>query len=260
MIIDAHTHLSNTDYGNVDLYLEQAEMAGIDRGVAVPGGMLDVRILTNYIIGRTSPSKEPPDNAYVESAIKTHSPRLVGLCCVDPHSTDAVQTLTESLKRGSRGLKLSPMSHQFSFASKAVAELVACCEQYEVPVYSHVLFSPGASTERFVSLARQFPRTNFILGHMGFGPADQDGLKAAVELDNLFLETSTGNYLHIEQAVKKAGPRKVIFGSEFPLSHPKAELERVLLLPISDDAKEMILGGNIFELLRLNEMWGAENQ
>ena len=86
---------------------------------------------------------------------------------------------------------------------------------------------------------------------MGFGPADQDALQAAVELDNFFLETSTGSFLHIQQAVEKAGASKLIFGSEFPLSHPRVELAKILLLELSEGGLERILGENIQELVGL---------
>ncbi|NLY52928.1 MAG: amidohydrolase, partial [Firmicutes bacterium] len=67
---------------------------------------------------------------------------------------------------------------------------------------------------------------------------------------NFFLETSTGSYLTIKQAVERAGASKVIFGGEFPLSHPKAELAKILALDLSDDALELILGRNILELVK----------
>lgn len=249
MIIDAHAHVSDSDYGNVNLYLEQLKQAGVDQGVVVPGGMMDVRKMTNYVIGRSKPENPVPDNAYVMKAVKANQATLKGFMCIDPHASDAMPKLEQGVREGFVGLKFNPMSHQFSFASKAVADLVSSCGSHGIPVYSHVLFSPGASTEKFVALAKQFPRTNFILGHMGFGPADQDGLEAASKLNNFYLETSTGNYLHILESTKKAGPGKLIYGSEFPLSHPKAELEKILLLNISDDAREKILSGNIRALL-----------
>lgn len=250
-IIDAHAHISATDYGKVEIYLAQLKETGIEQGVVVPGGMLDVRKMTDYITGRAEPEDVTPNNSYVRQACKKNGSALFGLICIDPHDDNALTELEKGLKAGFKGLKLSPMSHQFSFASKAVAELAACCGDYGLPVYSHVVYSPGASTARFVALARQFPKTNFILGHMGFGPADQEGLEAAATMDNFYLETSTGNYLHIKQAVKKAGPGKILYGSEFPLSHPKVELEKILILNIPDSQKEKILGENAKTLFSL---------
>lgn len=248
-ITDAHAHISNTTYGNVELYFEQLKEAGIAEGVVVPGGMLDVRKMTDYITGRAQPENTVPDNFYVQQSCKAHQETLLGLMCVDPHDDDAVTDLENGLKSGYRGLKLSPMSHQFSFAGRTVANLSACCGEYGFPVYTHVVYSPGASTARFVTLARQFPKTNFILGHMGFGPADTEGLEAAAALDNFYLETSTGSFLHIKESVKRAGAGKIVFGSEFPLSHPKVELEKILLLKLPESDLEKILGGNMRALI-----------
>ncbi|NLA58807.1 MAG: amidohydrolase family protein [Firmicutes bacterium] len=250
MIIDGHSHILQSDFGSGEQYLAALQEAGIDMGIVVPGGTVDVRRMTDYIIGRAKPSPDPPDNGYIQSAVDEAAGKLMGFCCFNPYAQGAPEMLENAFQSGFRGLKLSPMSHQFSFASRAVAELAAICGDYGLPLYSHVLYNPGASTERFISLARQFPKTNFILGHMGFGPADQDALQAAVELDNFFLETSTGSYLTIKQAVERAGASKIIFGGEFPLSHPKVELTKILALKLSDDALEQILGGNIWQLVR----------
>jgi predicted TIM-barrel fold metal-dependent hydrolase len=250
MIIDGHAHISSTDYGNLETYLEQLRWSGIDKGVMVPGGMLDVRKMTDYISGRDQPANPIPNNSLLQECMQ-RNPDLYALACIDPHQPGAAQSLEESFKQGFRGLKLSPLSHQFSFASKAVAELAACCGEYGFPVYTHVVYNPGASTARLISLARQFPKTNVIIGHMGFGPADREALEAAVELDNFFLETSTGSYLHIKEAVNKAGRGKVIFGSEYPLSHPAVELQKILLLKLPDADLDRILSENIRALLKI---------
>lgn len=68
--------------------------------------------------------------------------------------------------------------------------------------------------------------------------------------DMYFHRTSTAvEDFTIKESVRKAGPGKVIYGSEIPLSHPRAELEKIMLLDVTDDAKSKILGSNIRELL-----------
>ena len=252
MIIDAHAHLSDTDYGSLNLYLKQIAEAGVELGVVVAGGndgcKADDRL---YHRSCRAGEPDPPITSMCWSPARPRPINCSGMICIDPHQSGAAEALLESRQNGFRGLKLSPMSHKFSFIGRSVIELAAGCGEYGFPVYSHVLYNPGASTARFISLARQFPGTNFILGHMGFGPADQEGLDAAATMDNFFLETSTGSFLHIQEAIKRAGPNKVIFGSEFPLSHPKAELDKILLLDLTETAKDRILGGNIRDLLKL---------
>ncbi len=250
MIIDSHAHLSNTEYGNTEHYVKLLKDAGIDAGVAVPGAMLDVRKMTEYITGRAQPDNPKPDNEYVQQAMKAHQ-NIQGFVCIDPHQKDTLQTLEKARKEGFSGLKLSPLSHQFTFASKGIKELAKLSGDYGFPVYSHVVYSPGASTAKFISLAKQFPKTNFIIGHMGFGPADQEAIEAAKSLPNFYLETSTGNFLNIQQAVQIVGSSKIVFGSEYPLSHPVIELQKILMLDVSDRQREEILSGNIKHLLKL---------
>ncbi|WNG18534.1 amidohydrolase family protein [Cystobacter fuscus] len=250
MVIDAHAHVSPTLFGETKEYLEQLEQSDIQQGVIGPGGMLDIRRMSDYLTGKAEPFNQPPPNDYVEQSFHTHS-QLHGLACVDPLEPRAVQKLEQYLKNGFRGLKLAPLIHALSFDSEAVAGLVLLCGERGVPVYSHVVPRPGVDTARFAELARRFPHTNFVLEHMGHGPADQEATAAASELDNFFLETSLGTYLHIHESVKKAGAHKVLFGSEYPLSHPAVELKKILLLPISEPERERILGENIRELLRL---------
>lgn len=251
MIIDAHAHIAPTSFGNVDLYFEQLKEAGIDRGIVVPGGMLDVRKITDYIIGKEKPSKQPPNNQYLKEQIDANPNTLTAFYCVNPHESNAVEELENAFKSGFKGLKLSPMTHQFSFASKTVKDLAKLCGDYGLPLYTHTVFSPGASTKRLIALAKEFPDTTFILGHMGFGPADTEAAEGA-KMDNFYLETSQGSYLHIKETVKKVGASKIIFGSEFPLSHPALELKNILLLDLTDDELDQILGKNIMNLLGLS--------
>jgi hypothetical protein len=249
MIIDAHAHVSPTDYGATEQYLELLRQSGIEQAVICPGGMLDVRKMSEYVSGKQKPDTTPK-NDYVERSVRS-SPRLVGMACVDPSTPRAAETLEQCLNEGFRGLMVSPLIHRFSFPDDAMADLAALCGERGLPVISHNGWRPGANTADFVLLAKKFPRTHFILEHMGALPSDVEAADAAAVLDNLFLETSLSSYMHLVETVKKVGASKVIFGSEYPLSHPDVELRKVLLLPITDGEREHILGGNIRGLLHL---------
>jgi predicted TIM-barrel fold metal-dependent hydrolase len=250
MIIDAHAHVSPTTYGSTEQYLEVLRQSGIDQAVICPGGMLDVRKMSEFVSGQKKPNAIPK-NDYVDEGVQS-SPRLVGMACVDPCDPEALEKLEQYLEQGFRGLMVSPLVHKFSFPEDRMADLARLCGERGVPVVSHNGWRPGANTADYVLLARKFPRTNFILEHMGALPTDGEAANAAAELDNYIQETSLSSYLHIVETVKKTGASKVIFGSEFPLSHPALEMKKVFLLPITDGQREQILGGNIRELLHLD--------
>ncbi len=247
MIIDGHAHVSATAYGNAGVLLAQLDQAGIDRALCVPGGMVDVRQMSRVILGRVPPDPAIP-NHLVYEALDRHGDRLFGLVCIDPKAgTAALRMMEDGFRHGCRGVKLAPVVHQFGFDEPALAEAAAACGERGFPVYTHVLPVPGRTTADFAALARRHPATNFILGHMGFGPGDADAIDFAAELDNLYLETSLGNYLILRDALDRLGPGKLVFGSEFPLGHPRAELENVRLLDPA--AHGPILAGNILRLL-----------
>jgi predicted TIM-barrel fold metal-dependent hydrolase len=247
MIIDGHAHVSATDYGNLDVLLQQLDQAGIDRVLCVPGGMVDVRQMSRYITGRLRPDPNIP-NHLVYDALDRHPDRAYGFVCINAKAgAAAVRMMEDGFRHGCRGVKLAPNVHQFAFSEPALAEVAAACGERGFPVYTHVLPQPGSTTADFAALARRFPGTNFILGHMGGDLGNNDAIDFAAELANFYLETSLGHYLTIHDALARLGPGKLMFGSEFPLGHPRAELENIRLLDPS--AHEAILAGNVLRLL-----------
>ena len=250
MIVDGHAHVSASDYGNIAELLRQLDQAGIDRALIVPGGMVDVRQMSRVLMGKIRPDPSIP-NQQVYSAIDNHSERIHGLVCINPRSGPAaIQTMEDGFRHGCRGVKLAPIVHEFGFNEPVLAEVAAACGERGFPLYAHVLPKPGCTTADYAALAQRWPRTNFILGHMGFGPGDVDAIEFAANLTNLYLETSLGNYLILRDALKRLGPSKLIFGSEFPLSHPCAELAKIRLLDA--DAQPAILATNILQLLGIS--------
>jgi predicted TIM-barrel fold metal-dependent hydrolase len=249
-IIDAHAHLCRGDYGSLNVVLEQLDEAKIDQAVLVPGGMLDVRKMTKYITGEEKAVTTEPPNDLVEDAMKRYPEKFFGFYCVDPHRGDpVVEEFREAVGRGFVGLKLAPTVHQFSLTSNTVLKLAELCGELDLPFYSHTVYSPGASTKKMAYLAQTFPHTKFIIGHMGFGPADVDAIQYTRENDNLYLETSQGSYLIIKEALETLGSTKLIFGSEFPMYHPLPSLQTILSLKCNEWELENILSRNILRLI-----------
>jgi uncharacterized protein len=54
---------------------------------------------------------------------------------------------------------------------------------------------------------------------------------------------------YLVQAVKRAGPRKLLFGSDGPWLHPAVELHKIRLLGLSREAQGLILGENAQRLI-----------
>jgi predicted TIM-barrel fold metal-dependent hydrolase len=251
MILDAHAHISKESYSSIEKLIASMNFAGIDQAVLFPGGTVDVRRMTNFVTGKEKIVNIEPPNDYILELVRSHPDKFYGFCNINPNlkEGEALDQLQGWYQKGLVGLKMSPLVHQFSLLGRASKALADLCGQLGIPYYTHTLFQASASTTSVAKLASEFPKTTFIIGHLGFGPCDIEAVEIAKDKQNVYLETSTANYLAIEQAVECCGYEKVIFGSEYPLSDPYVERSKIDLLQIPDAQKEYIFGKNMLRLL-----------
>lgn len=248
MIIDGHVHISESDFGNVDVLIPIMDKIGIEKAVIVPGGMIDVRKMSRYLHHQDKANTNRIPNHLTLQAAKKYPNRFLRYLCFDPYSFSEKEAdeLCRETKNGTCfGIKLAPIVHGFPFTLGTVTEIARLAGNLGIPVYTHVLSEPGKTLSDFEKVVKENPKTIFILGHMGVGPADMDAVLCAARNENLYLETSGGSYMIVNAALKKVGSSKLIFGSEFPLYHPAAEITKIKELPASDGELENILGGTI---------------
>src|SRR6516162_10755897 len=103
-------------------------------------------------------------------------------------------------------------------------------------------------------LAPEYPDVNFIIPHLGSFADDwrvhQQVVDQLVWFPNVYGDTSgVRRFDYIVQAVKRAGPHKIIFGSDGPWLHPGVEIEKIRLLGLPQPEQMLILGGNAVRLL-----------
>ncbi|AXA90973.1 amidohydrolase family protein [Massilia sp. YMA4] len=117
-----------------------------------------------------------------------------------------------------------------------------------------VLYDPMGEVHVAELLAAQYPDVNFILPHLG-SFADQWQAQLAlidhlVRHPNIYTDSSgIRRFDLLAEAVRRAGPHKVLFGSDGPWLHPGLELHkiRLLRLPALDEA--LITGDNFLRLI-----------
>ena len=102
--------------------------------------------------------------------------------------------------------------------------------------------------------AKEFPDVNFVIPHLGSFADDWRAHERVVEqiarYPNVHTDTSgVRRFDYIVDAVKRAGARKVWFGSDGPWLHPAVELHKLRLLGLPPDQEALILGGNAMRLL-----------
>jgi hypothetical protein len=130
-------------------------------------------------------------------------------------------------------------------------EVCEAARRFRLPVIVDVV-GRAYAIDKF---APHYRDVNFIIAHMGSFLDDWRAQQLVVDQltrhPNLYADTSgVRRFDYIVQAVRRAGPRKLIFGSDGPWLHPGLELYKIKLLGLPAEEEALILGGNIERLLR----------
>jgi uncharacterized protein len=240
MIIDAHCHAGRGDILNapwsteapLNKYLPRARAAGITRTIVIPPGH------SNYAEA----------NAQLAHIVAQHPQRLIGFAAV--HAQRDAGRIYEIVARavheyGMRGLKV----HGYDAAP--TREVCDTVRRLRIPILVDVV----GRAYLVELLAPQYPDVNFIIPHLGSfmddWRAQQQVVDQLVRYPNVYSDTAgVRRFDYIVQAVRRAGARKLLFGSDGPWLHPAVELHKVRVLGLPANEEAMILGGNAFRLLR----------
>ena len=257
MVIDFHCHAGEGDRmtapwntaAPLDAYLRRARAAGIHWTVVVPPFHSDYRTA----------------NAHLAGLVARFPDRLIGFATVHP-ARDAGRVpamLARAVREwGFRGVKVH--GHD-AFPTREVCE---AARALGLPILVDV-FGRAYVIEM---LAREFPDVRFVVAHLGSFADDWRAQQQVVDqlarFPNLYADTSgVRRFDYLVQAAQRAGPAKLLFGSDGPWLHPGVEIHKIRLLGLPPSATSAILGGNAARLLRREKApdqhagyhWDSEN-
>jgi uncharacterized protein len=239
MIIDCHCHAGKGDGltgpwdtdAPLDDYLIRAERAGIERTVLFAAFHSDYAI-ANRAVARIVASR--PERFYGFAFV--HADRDRG------RIGELVRVAVE--RYGFAGIKV----HRYD--ARISREVCETARAWGLPV----LYDPMGEVAVAELLATQYPDVNFIFAHLGSFSDDWRAQTALIDPltrhPNLYTDTSgVRRFDVLEEAVRRAGPQKVLFGSDGPWLHPGVELAKVIALGLTAEQQAQILGGNLLRLL-----------
>jgi predicted TIM-barrel fold metal-dependent hydrolase len=210
--------------------------------------------------------------------------RFIGYAFVDPRDPEAPGKLEHQVREcGFRGLKLIATNQAFRASDREVYPLWEKASELGIPVLIHYGVSIGYNADmRYANpldlqpVLRDFPDLNFILAHFGTG-FFREALMLCYQAENIHLDTSSSNIwiryqgypLTLKEvfrlALDAAGPRRVIFGTDssyFPRGFRRDILDEqsAILdgLGLSDEDRQLVMGGNIRRLTGLTEAGGED--
>jgi predicted TIM-barrel fold metal-dependent hydrolase len=170
-------------------------------------------------------------------------------------SVDGELEYLKSRRDHIHGVKLHPSVDRIRVTDPVAAPFLDFAARESLPVMVHCgRWQEMASYRLALEAARTHPGCVFILSHMGGDTPDLEmGTIEGIDkggLDNVYLGTEgVREYWAVERAVEVLGADRVIFGSDFPLGHPRMYMGVIDALKIGDRDRALILGSNILKLI-----------
>lgn len=239
MIIDCHCHAGKGDgltgpwdtSASLDRYLSRASRAGIDRTV------LFAAFHSDYAVA----------NQEVARIVATRPERFYGFAFV--HAERDRGRIFQMVKVAVEEYGFCGMKVHFHDA-RITREVCEVARAFRLPVIYDVM----GDVTVVALLAEEYKDVSFIIPHLGSFADDWRAQQALLDHlarhPNIHTDTSgVRRFDVLEDAVKRAGARKILFGSDGPWLHPGLELHKVKLLRLPETEERLIVGGNLLRLI-----------
>ncbi len=250
---DFHLHLS-PDHG-VDEALAALDEAQLERACALSGGWhqapgCEGKDWSDCHQEQRAFTVERNDWVLTESR---KSDRLIGFCGIPIGPAFSPEEVARCASKGARGLKLHSFGQQVSVAAEPGKEelrrIAKAAEREGLVLLIHVDFDRATEVEALFSIARDHPKLNVVAAHL-LGPNVAMMMEAP---SNVFIDVSglvhapsaKESFAHLFTAI---GPQRILFGSDWPQLSPKAHVDYLNEMPLSDEARMQILASNAIRL------------
>jgi predicted TIM-barrel fold metal-dependent hydrolase len=205
------------------------------------------------------------DFVFEACAANVGGERLLPVAYVPRDAAKPATTLKQLAERGARALKIHPAADGLGPDSTRYKKLVKTASDLGLPIILHtgcmhssLLFkNPELSDASLYSpWFEEFANTPFVLAHMNWHSPGV-AMELAARYPNVYVDTSWQPSEVIGEAIRRIGPERILFGSDWPLvgNNIAIGLERirecVRMGSMSAEDSVLILGENARKLLKM---------
>jgi len=223
------------------------------------------KVVLQIATSKGSPAR--PVNEYASMLLRMFPDKFIGFAGFDPNrGEEAVTDIEHAIKDlGYKGLKTVSPLLELDINDKAFYPCYAKAQELGVPITIHTGASSLVMGSRVKyaqpamvdDVAFDFPDLKIICAHMG-AHQYMDAYNMLVRHRNVYADLSFWplNPLYKDmipwRLLEDTVPDKILLGSDYPCGQtPKEAVQTVQKLPISEEFKQKILGGNAAHLLNL---------
>ena len=280
MIIDMHTHIfpEKIAVGVIDKLSRKAKIAAFTDGTlnglksSMDAAQIDLSVILPVA---TNTSQVEKINSAAAALNEEHfSDGIISFGCIHPDFTNYREEIGRVKNRGLKGIKIHPVYQDTNLDDTKYMRILYRAAELDLIVVTHAgldIGFPGSvkcSPQMAKKVVEEVGDFKFVLAHMGVWRNWDDVLKLLADT-KVFIDTafSTGkivprSYFHwaeddlkmlnaaqFMKFVKIFGAERILFGTDSPWSSARTSIDFIKNLPLDDDDKAKILGGNAQRLL-----------
>ena len=202
----------------------------------------------------TKPTQVEMINDYVSKLVGEH---IIGLGTLHPDYDNIDAEIDRIINLGLSGLKFHPIFQGFKIdEDKAMKMFEAIGSKLPVLIHLGDKNSDASSPKRLARVMDAFPEITFIGAHLG-GYSEWEQAKEYLFGRNLYFDTSSSMRFmkpkFAREIILAHGVDKILFGTDYPLSNHKYEMECLEKLGLTDEEYEQIYWKNAYKLFGIKE-------
>jgi uncharacterized protein len=277
-IVDSHVHVYSpyvfehrddlvaNDLWFGELYANsRAKLASIEDLIdSMEHSGVDVSVLCGF--PWSDPGLCRDHNEYMASSAREHSSSVSWLATVLPTDATAPNEAERCFELGASGVgELNADGQGFDLARPdSLAPLVEVCQHWDLPIMFHVSEPVGhsypgkgtATPAKLLTFLERFPDVKVIAAHWGGGLFFYELMPEVASLtQNLVYDSAATTYLYrfpvFRTAIELAGPRRVLFASDYPVLGQERLRQRVMRLGLAADTLSLVMSENAQRVFRI---------
>lgn len=254
-IIDAHCHIYPEK-------IAEKAVAGTDRFYDVTSQCIgtcselikngDAAGVDRFIVQSvaTTARQVPSINEFIAKSVEESGGRFVGLGTLYPGSDCLEEDYNHLVSLGLRGVKLHPDIQDFKLDDYRCLKIYELCERDGLPLLLHTGDKryDNSNPNRLIPILEIFTGLKVVGAHFGGWSIYEQAAEQLRGFENLWVDCSSSYYYLDKPTIRRLfdtyGEDRVLFGTDYPMWSPKAELETLFSLGLGDEALEKILSLN----------------
>jgi len=271
MIIDAWTQhptlrfISDPMFDSLRRWTDQetpTEEIPIEASIAaMDAAGVDISILTGW----HGPQGAVISNEEVAAWVAAYPTRFAGAASVDLRKPmEAVREIRRCVQdHGFVALRMLPWLWELPPNDRRYYPLYSACVELDIPFCLQVGHTGPLRTSEvgrpipyLDDVALDFPELKIVAGHIGY-PWTEEMISLTRKYENVYIDTSAYTIRRfppeLVRYLQADGPKKVMFGSNFPMIAPQKSLEDLDSLGLDDTSKRLFLSENAMRVFGVGQ-------